>query len=168
MKFARLSFGLMFGMIASFAAFGQTAPFNDVNVDYTFQIPNAKWKMVKSGAAGNVEFVYSDRNDGHVEIRKISSPRSTPMADIIKDQEDKLQFLPGYLAGKQENFLGKLGGAIFNYEFVKSGRAMSGRMYFLRSGDSIYLLKFTGFQDSLRSIRTETDMIGRSFEVKKS
>ena len=168
MRVVRLSLLLLIGLTASFAAFGQATPFNDVNVDYTFQIPNPKWKNVKTGASGNVEFVFVDRNDGHVEIRKLSSPRSTPMADVIKEQEDKLQFLPGYLAGKQENFVGKLGGAIFNYEFVKSGRAMSGRMYFLRSGDTIYLLKFTGFQDSLRAIRTETDMIGRSFEVKKS
>jgi len=90
------------------------------------------------------------------------------MADLIKDQEEKLQFQPGYVAGKQENFNGKLNGAIFNYEFLRAGRAMSGRMYILRSGDSVYLLRFTGFQDSLRAIRTNTDAIGRTFEVKKS
>jgi len=168
MKFARLSLSLIVGLIASVAAFGQAMPFTDVNVDYTFQIPDRKWKMVKSSAAGNVEFVYGDRNDGHLEIRKISSPRNTPMGDVIRDQEDKLQFQPGYLAGKQESINGKLNGSIFNYEFLRSGRPMSGRMYLLRSGDTIYILRFTGFQDSLRAIRTETDMIGRSFEVKKS
>lgn len=168
MKFARLSLSLVISMFAVFAAFGQATPFTDVNVDYTFQIPESKWKMVKSGAASNVELVYGDRNDGHLEIRKISSPRNTPMGDVIRDQEDKLQFQTGYVAGKQENFNGKLSGSIFNYEFLRSGRSMSGRMYFLRSGDSIYILRFTGFQDSLRAIRTETDMIGRSFEVKKS
>lgn len=168
MKFVRLSLSLLIGLIAAFAAFGQATPFTDVNVDYTFQIPDSKWKMVKSGAAGNVEFVYADRNDGHLEVRKLNSPRATPMADVIQEQEDKLQFQPGYVAGKQENFNGKLSGAIFNYEFVRSGRAMSGRMYILRSGDTVYLLRFTGFQDSLRSIRAQTDVIGRTFEVKRS
>jgi hypothetical protein len=169
MKFARINFGLLIGLIAAATAFGQANPFNDVNVDYTFQIPDEKWKMVKSGATGgNVEFVYGDRNDGHLEVRKISSPRTTPMADVIKEQEDKLQFIPGYVAGKQENFNGKLNGSIFNYEFIKSGRAMSGRIYFLRAGDSVYLLRFTGFQDSLRSIRTHTDSIARTFEPKRS
>jgi hypothetical protein len=166
MKFARLSFGLLIGLFAASAAFGQTTTFSDPNVDFTFQIPDAKWKMVKSGGAGNVEFVYADRNDGHLEIRKLSSPRSTPMADIIKEQEDKLQFNQGYVSGKQENFNGKLNGSIFNFEYVKSGRAMSGRYYFLRTGDTIYLLRFSGFQDSLRSIRAQTDVIARTFEQK--
>ncbi len=151
-------------------SFGQTTTFSDPNVEYTFQIPDARWKQVRSASAGsNVEFVYVDRNDGHLEVRKAASPRTTPMADIIKNQaEDKLQFVPGYVAGKQENFNGKLSGSIFNYEFVKSGRAMSGRIYFLRAGDTVYLLRFTGFQDSLRSIRTDTDVIARTFDVKRS
>ncbi len=147
---------------------GQTTTFNDPNVEYTFQIPDARWKQVKSSAGSNVEFIYVDRSDGHLEVRKVPSPRTTPMADVIKDQEDKLQFVPGYVAGKQENFNGKLSGSIFNYEFVKSGRAMSGRIYFLRSGDTVYLLRFTGFQDSLRSIRTDTDVIARTFDIKRS
>jgi hypothetical protein len=150
------------------AAFAQSNAFTDVNVDYTFQLPDGKWKVVKNAASGgNVEFVYGDRNDGHLEIRKQSAPANTPMADIIRDQEDKLQFKPGYVAGKQENFVGKLRGTVFSFEFVQSGRAMSGRYYFLRSGDSVYVLRFTGFQDSLRSIRPDTDLMARSFEVKK-
>jgi hypothetical protein len=168
MKFARFSIGLLIGLIAASAALGQATTFSDVNVDYTFQIPEPKWKMVKSGAAGNVEFVYGDRNDGHLEIRKISSPRATPMADVIKEQEDKLQFMQGYVAGKQENFNGKLNGSVFNFEFLRSGRALSGRYYFIRSGDTIYLLRFTGFQDSLRALRAQTDAIARTFEPKRS
>lgn len=168
MKLVKLSLGFFTLLMSAAAVFGQATPFADVNVDYTFQIPDSKWKVVKTGSAGNVELVYGDRNDGHVEIRKLASPRNTPMGDVIRDQEEKLQFQPGYVAGKQEAFNGKLNGAIFNYEFLRSGRAMSGRIYILRAGDSVYLLRFTGFQDSLRSIRTHTDSIGRSFEVKKN
>ena len=156
----------MIGAFA-FAAFAQANNFSDPNIEYSFEIPNAKWKQVGSTSSGNVELVYADRTDGHLEVRKVTAPRNTPMADVIKDQEDKLQFRPGYVSGKQENFVGKLSGSIFNFEFVRSGRAMSGRYYFLRAGDRVYILRFEGFQDSLRSIRPQTDTIARTFEVKR-
>jgi hypothetical protein len=152
----------------AFAASAQANNFNDPGVDYSFEIPNSKWKQVGSTSSGNVELVYTDRNDGHLEVRWVASPRNTPMADVIKDQEDKLQFRPGYVTGKQENFSGKLAGAVFNFEFVRSGRAMSGRYYLLRAGDRVYILRFEGFQDSLRSIRAQTDTIARTFEIKRS
>lgn len=148
------------------AAFAQANHFSDPSVEYSFEIPNAKWKQVGSTSSGNVEMVYADRNDGHLEVRKLTSPPTIPMADVIKDQEDKLQFRPGYVAGKQENFQGRLPGSIFNFEFVRSGRAMSGRYYFLRWKDRVYILRFEGFQDSLRSIRPQTDSIARTFSVK--
>ena len=79
----------------------------------------------------------------------------------------KTQFLPGYVAGKQESFSGKLKGIIFNFEFVRSGRSMAGRYYFLRANDAtVYILRFTGQKDSLRSLRGQTDSIARSFAVK--
>lgn len=142
--------------------------FSDPSVDYTFELPDAKWKMtVKPSAANpNVEFVYVDRLDGHLEVRKQAVSRNTLMSDVIKDEEQKLQFRPGFVAGKEENFVGKLNGSIFNYEFVRAGRPMSGRVYFLRSGDSVYILRFTGFTDKLRSIRHQTDSIARTFAVR--
>jgi hypothetical protein len=153
--------------VSAFGVFAQANSFSDPGVEYSFEIPNARWKQVGSTSSGNVEMVYVYRNDGHLEIRKVNSPRNTPMADVIKEQEDKLQFRPGYVTGKQENFIGKLGqGAVFNFEFVKSGQAMSGRYYFLRAGDRVYILRFEGFQDSLRSIRPQTDSIARTFSVK--
>lgn len=165
MKYFRTSLIALTVLLGAFSAFGQATAFTDASVEYTFQIPDEKWKMVSSGSGP--EFVYGYRNDGHLEIRKLNSPRATPMADLIREQEDKLQFIPGYVAGKQENFNGKLSGAVFNYEFVKSGRPMSGRIYFLRSGDTVYLLRFTGYQDNLRSLRAQTDTIGRTFEIKR-
>jgi len=154
-------------LVCAFSAFAQSNSFSDPGVEYSFEIPNARWKQVSAPSSGNVELVYADRNDGHFEVRRVNAPRNTPMADVIKSQEDKLQFRPGYVAGKQENFTGKLSGSILNFEFLKSGRAMSGRWYFLRSGDHVYVLRFEGFQDSLRSIRPQTDTIARTFEVKR-
>lgn len=163
---------ILFAISCIFAAttvFGQSVTFSDPNVDYTFEVPETKWKMVAKPSVTNpnVEFVYGDRNDGYLEVRKLNSPRNTIMADIIREQEEKLQFMPGYVAGKQENFGGKLNGSVFNFEFVRAGRPWSGRFYFLRSGDTVYLLRFTGFQDSLRSIRNQTDAIARTFDVKR-
>lgn len=161
---------MMFVFSGALMAFGQSAKFADPNVEYSFDIPDAKWKMTVKPSSANpsVEFVFTDRSDGHMEVRKLAAARTVPMGNIIRDQEDKLQFMPGYVAGKQENFGGKLNGSILNFEFIKSGRPMSGRFYFLRSGDSVYLLRFTGFQDSLRAIRNHTDSIARTFEVRPS
>jgi hypothetical protein len=91
------------------------------------------------------------------------------LADVVRDEEQKLQFLPGFVAGPDETFAGRLRGTVFNFEFVKAGRPMSGRFYFLRSFDgSVYVLRFTGFRDKLRSIRNQTDSIGRTFDIRKS
>ena len=66
------------------------------------------------------------------------------------------------------NFAGFLKGTVFNYEFVRAGRPMSGRFYFLKANDNtIYVLRFTGFRDKLRSIRNQTDSIGRTFTIRK-
>jgi hypothetical protein len=148
------------------AVSAQTTTFSDPNADYKFEIPDAKWKLtVKPSATNrNAEMVFVDRNDGHLEIRKVSSPAKTSIADVIREEEIKLQFNPGYVAGKDENFAGKLAGGVFNYEYVKAGRPMAGRFYFLRSGDAVYVLRFTGFRDKLRSIRNQTDIMARTFE----
>lgn len=152
------------------AVYAQPASsFSDINVDYTFDLPDDKWKMTvkPSATSPNVEYVFVDRLDGHLEVRKQSYPRTTLMSDVIKDEEQKRQFLPGFVAGKEENFSGKINGSIVNYEFVRAGRPMSGRTYVLRTGDSVYFLRFTGHTDKLRSIRHHTDAIARTFDVKR-
>jgi hypothetical protein len=57
---------------------------------------------------------------------------------------------------------------VFNFEFVKAGKNMSGRFYYLRANETtVYVLRFTGFRDKLRSIRNQTDQMARSFDLKK-
>lgn len=157
----------VFGVVS---AYPQATRFSDPNSDYAFDVPDAKWKMTvkPSPTSPNVEYVYADRNFGHLEIRRLNATRDTPMTDIIRGEEQKLQFLPGFVAGKTENFRGRLAGNIFNFEFVRNGRPMSGRFYFLRADDNtVYLLRFTGFTDRLRSIQNQTDAIGRTFQLNK-
>ena len=173
MKAARVSipFSIILSILAVVSAFGQGERFSDANVDYGFDIPEAKWKMTvkPSATSPNVEYVFGDRNDGHLEVRRLKVANNAILADIIRDEEQKLQFLPGYVAGPDENFVGRLRGSIFNFEFVRAGRPMSGRFYFLRAADNtVYVLRFTGFRDKLRSIRNQTDSIGRTFDIRKS
>lgn len=158
---------------ATFGAdvFGQNQTFSDVNAEYTFELPEPAWKMVAKPTATspNVEYVYVDRLDAHLEIRKLPSKADELISDVIqRDQEQKLQFLPGFVAGKEENFAGNLKGKAFNYEYVRFGKNMSGRFYYLKADDNnVYVLRFTGARDKLRLIRNQTDSIARTFKPKK-
>ena len=158
-------------LFAVIPALGQTSSFADPNVDYTFEIPDERWKMIAKPSATkpNVEYVFIDRTEGHLEVRKLTVAKDSILADIVRDEETKLQFQPGYVAGKDENFSGRLRGTIFNFEFVKAGRPMGGRFYFLRADDTtVYVLRFTGFRDKLKSIRHQTDSISRTFVISRS
>jgi len=173
MKPTKLSFlfVVLAALLLTATAFAQTETFSDANVEYTFDLPEAAWKMTvkPSDISPNVEYVYGERQSGHLEIRKLSIKSGALLSETIRDEEQRLQFLPGYVAGKEEDFRGSLNGKVFNYEFVRSGRNMSGRFYFLKAADNaVYILRFTGQRDKLRSIRNQTDSIARTFELKKA
>lgn len=143
--------------------------FTDANVDYSFSLPDAKWKMTAkpSTTSPNVEYVYGDRFDGHLEVRRLTVQNDAMLTDLVENEEQKLQFRPGFVAGKQENFTGKLRGSIFNFEYVAAGKNMSGRYYFLRANDTtVYVLRFSAQKDSLRSLQPQTDSIARTFYVR--
>jgi len=168
-KFSML--GLSMLMILSAASvFAQAWSFSDPNVDYSLDFSDAKWKMtVKPTAASTkTEFVYGDRRDGLLEVRKVDVQKGQTMTDIINDDEQKhRQFFAGYVAGRVEGFTGRSKGAIANFEYVTSGRNMSGRYYFLRPNDTtVYILRFTGQADGMRALRVQTDQIARTFRVK--
>lgn len=159
---------LAFMFVLASAAFAQNDTFSDPNAGYAFNLPDAKWKMTvkPSATSPNVEYVFGDRINGHLEVRRLAKKKDTLISDIIRDEEQKLAFLPGYVSGKEENFGGKLRGVAFNFEFVRAGKPMSGRFYFLRASDTtVYVLRFTGLKNSLRSISDQTDSIARTFVV---
>lgn len=172
MKLTKLSvlFSAAFGLLFVASTFAQNGTFKNANVEYTFELPEGAWKQTAkpSEMSPNVEYVFGDRSGGHLEVRKMSVKASEMFSGIIENEEQKLQFLPGYVAGKEENFKGSLSGKVFNYEYVRSGRNMSGRFYFLKANDTtVYVLRFTGLRDKLRSIRNQTDSIARTFELVK-
>jgi len=171
MKLTRILFSASLVLLFAFSAFAQNDSFSDANVDYTFDLPEATWKQTvkPSTTSPNVEYVYGDRSNGRLEVRRITIKAGDLLADTIRIEEQRLQFQPGYVAGKDEEFKGSLNGKVFNYEYVNSGRNMSGRFYFLKADDkTVYVLRFTGQRDKLRSVRNQTDSIARTFSLKKS
>ena len=54
-----------------------------------------------------------------------------------------------------------------SYEYVKTGKPMLGRIYYLQAdGRTVYALRFSGLRDKLARIRNQTDSISRNFRLK--
>ena len=139
-------------------------------VDYTFELPSATWKAIlePDAAHEHPEFVFGDRLDGYLQIRKeVVEAGTTPSEVARRDQDLKLRFLPGFVEGKEEKFNGRLDGVTMSYEFVRTGKPMLGRTYYLQADNrTIYALRFTGLRDKLSRIRNQTDLIARTFKTK--
>lgn len=139
-------------------------------LEYTFELPSATWRAISEPDASHshIEFVYGDRLDGHLQIRKeVVEAGTNPSSLAQRDQDLKLRFLPGFVEGKQEPFNGRLDGVMLSYEFVKAGKPMLGRIYYLQADNrTVYTLRFTGLRDKLAKIRNQTDLIARTFKMK--
>ena len=139
-------------------------------VDYSFEFPSTTWKAIlePDAAHEHPEFVYGDRLDGFLTIRKeIVDPGTSASEVARRDADLKLRFLPGFVQGREEPFKGRLEGVTMSYEFVRSGKPMLGRTYYLLADNrTIYALRFTGLRDKLSRIRNQTDLIARTFKTK--
>ncbi|HEY8227398.1 MAG TPA: hypothetical protein VIG25_19165 [Pyrinomonadaceae bacterium] len=139
-------------------------------VEYTFELPSATWRTISEpdAAHSHIEFVFGDRLDGYLQVRKeVVEAGVTPAELARRDQDLKLRFLPGFVEGSQEPFNGRLDGVTLSYEFVKAGKPMLGRIYYLQSDNrTIYTLRFSGLKDKLGRIRNQTDLMARSFRLK--
>lgn len=139
-------------------------------LEYTFELPSPTWRTISEPDPGHahIEFVYGDRLDGHLQVRKeVVEAGTTPSVLAQRDQESKLRFLPGFVEGKEEPFNGRLDGVTISYEFVKAGKPMLGRIYYLQADNrTIYTLRFSGLRDKLGRIRNQTDLIARTFKLK--
>ena len=139
-------------------------------VDYSFDIPSPTWRAIvePDTGRGQPEFVYGDRLDGYLTIRKEIVDAGTTPADLARrDQDLTLRFLPGFVEGKTDSFDGRLDGVTMSYEFVRTGKPMLGRTYYLQADNrTIYALRFTGLRDKLSRIRNQTDLMARTFKIK--
>lgn len=140
------------------------------NVDgYSLELPSTEWRAISEGDGEreHAEFVNGERLQGFLQIRKEVVEAGTKPSDVARrDLDQKLRFLPGFVEGKQESFSGRLEGVTASYEFVRTGKPMMGRIYYLQADNrTIYALRFTGLRDKLARIRNQTDFIARSFKL---
>jgi hypothetical protein len=158
---------ILIGLVAPVALAQQL--YTSDQVDYSFELPSATWRPIvePDAAHEHPEFVYGDRLDGFLTIRKEVVDAGTTAAQLAERDTVKLRFLPGFIEGKQEPFNGRLDGITVSYEFVKTGKPMLGRTYYLQADNrTIYALRFTGLRDKLARIRNQTDLIARTFKLK--
>jgi hypothetical protein len=138
--------------------------------DYTLELPSNLWRAISEPDAAHehAEFVYGDRLNGYLQIRKEVVDANTTPSDIARrDRDQKFRFHPGFVEGKEEPFSGRLKGVTVAYEFIKTGKPMMGRIYYLQADNrTIFALRFTGLRDQFARIRSQTDYIARSFKLK--
>lgn len=148
----------------------QAHSYTSAKVDYVVDFPSTMWRLVDepNELHKQTEFVYGDRNDGYFRIRKETLDEGLTVREFgRRDQEQKVHFLPGYVDGKDETFVGRLSGVTISYEFTQAGKPMAGRTYYLQADNhTVYALRFTGLRDKLSRIRNQTDQIARTFRLK--
>jgi hypothetical protein len=169
MKYLIAFFILSLSAISSVPAAAQDSYTSD-QIDYTIELPSNVWRAISEPDAAHehAEFVYGDRLNGYLQIRKEVVDAGTTASDLAaRDRDQKFRFHPGFVEGKQESFSGRLQGVTVSYEFIKTGKPMMGRIYYLQGDNrTIFALRFTGSRDKLRTIRNQTDLIARSFKLK--
>jgi hypothetical protein len=151
-------------------ATAQAQIYKSDSVEYTLELPSPTWRVISEpdSVHQHAEFIYGDRNDGYLRIRKEVVDAGTTASELARrDQDQKLRFQPGYVEGKEDKFGGRLSGVTISYEYTNGGKPMAGRIYYLQADNrTIYTLRFTGFRDKLSRIRNQTDSMARSFILK--
>lgn len=169
MKYLKV-FLVMIAIVAAASVAKAQHPFTNDNIEYVLELPSTQWRVISEPDAAHehAEFVYGDRLEGHLQVRKEIVEAGTKLSDLARrDLDQKLRFFPGFVEGKEESFSGRLSGITISYEFVKTGKPMMGRIYYLQADNrTIYALRFTGLKDKLARIRNQTDLIARSFRLK--
>ena len=105
----------LFSVAAASAASAQEA-YTSETESYSIELPSQSWKAVPrtDGVHEHTEFVYGDRTDGYLKVRREVVEAGTSLSEFARTQQDtKLRFLPGFVAsGKEEPFAGRLKGIV--------------------------------------------------------
>jgi hypothetical protein len=147
--------------------------FEEPDGKYTVTLPVGWIAVVNQDSLGrkDVNIVYRIRENGALKVRQVDGVDSNQeVIDFAKqDEQSVVQFLPAYDRTSLEKFAltGGKTGTLLAYDYKNSsGQPFAGRNYYVRAGDSIYILRFTGRKTTLPSLRNQTDAIARSFKVK--
>ncbi|MCA1635162.1 MAG: hypothetical protein LC802_16080 [Acidobacteria bacterium] len=156
--------------VGASAALGQET-YTSGNDDYMLELPSQTWKVTprSENAHQLMEFIYGERSDGFLRLRKEVVEASASLSEVARREQDlKLRYLPGFVGGKEERFAGRLNGITASYEYTNAGKPMAGRIYYLQADNrTVYTLHFTARAEKLMRIRTQTDAIARSFRLKQ-
>src|SRR5207237_9091997 len=155
-----ISFVAGAGLLALGAiAFAQTQTYEDKAGGYTLELPSPTWRAIArpDSEHEHTEFVYGDRSDGYLRIRKeVVDADTTPSDMSHRDHDLKLRFFSGYVEGKEENFAGRLKDVTSSYEFTAAGHPMLGRIYYLQADShTLSLHHITVPRDKLILIRNQ-------------
>lgn len=169
MRYSAIFLTLILVALSLSSAMAQEVYTND-KVNYVLELPSRTWKVISQPDAAHehAEFVNGDRLEGYLQIRKEVVDSGVEPSELARrDRDQRLRFFPGFVEGKEERFAGRLNGVTMSYEFIRTGKPMLGRIYYLQADDrTIYALRFTGLRDKLTRIRNQTDLIARTFRVK--
>ncbi len=143
--------------------------FTSETKEYALELPSTAWRAVPraDSAHQHTDYVYNDRSDGYLRVRREEVEGDAKLADFARAQADtKLRYLPNFVGGKDERFVGRLNGLVANYEYTSGGKPMAGRVYYLQAdARTVYVLHFTGLRERLQRIQNQTDAIARSFRL---
>lgn len=174
---AILTFGLMLGLTAFSKVEAQSGDgklINDPDGKFTLNLPGTDWVAVESTdglGRKQIEIVYKIREDGLLKIRRVDIEKGSKLIDAVnKDESQTLTFLPGYTKGALEDFSaagGKIPAIMKSYDYTQGGRPKMGRHYYLMiDATTVYILRFTGNRGTMQALRSQTDVLARSFKVK--
>jgi hypothetical protein len=165
-----LKFFLALAVLLALASIAAIAQQTFTSAEYSLELPSERWRVMQEPDSQHehAEFIYGDRMDGYLRIRKEVVEANMTASDLShRDQDQRLRFQTGYVEGKEEKFAGRLSGVTYSYEYTNAGKAMAGRIYYLQADNrTIYVLRFTGLRDKLLVIRNQMDAIARSFHLK--
>lgn len=152
------------------AAAQEPQVYTNESVEYALELPNPTWRTVArpDSVHQHVEFIYQDRSDALLRIRKEVVAGDAKPSDLAeRDRENKWRYQNGFVEGKTDAFAGRLSGITAAYEYTAAGKPMTARVYYLQADPrTVYVLHFTGRRETLRQLRAQTDSIARSFKIK--
>ena len=156
--------------LALAAAASAQETYTSADFGFELELPNQTWRALPrdEGSHRHAEFVYGERSDGLLRIRKENVSEADQLHNLAdRDRDNKLRFLPGLVPGRREEFPGRLSGVSVPYEYTQAGKPWAARIYYLRADPrTVYVLHFTGRRDTLMRLRPQTDSIARSFRIK--
>ncbi|HVF91857.1 MAG TPA: hypothetical protein VNH22_17460 [Blastocatellia bacterium] len=158
---------LLLGSVQPGAAFAQSGEeFADPEGRFKITL-HGDWKAITySDAVGRqkTEFVYRDRRVGLLKISSTSLSGGSLSNIVREDEENQRTYRAGYVAGSNEDFGGGgLPGVRLAFYTTESYKQVANTTYYLRDGNRVWVLKFTGPKGTLDTMRNVTDQMARSF-----